>query len=374
MIYNRLEALYFESEEACYIRRKNMYIIGEKLNGTIPSMAKAIANRDEEWIKDLARKEAEAGSDFIDVCASVEVGEVETLKWMIDLVQSVTDVPIAVDSPSADVLAEAYKFCKVPGMFNSVSMESSKKIDMIFKLMAENPGWQVVAMLCDDTGIPKCAADRLRVFDNIMAKAKEYGIDPSRIHIDPIIEAAALMDPDREDGPGIAINTKVISTIRQQYPTIHITSAISNISHSLPARKFMNYAFTTLVLECGLDSGILDPLNRGMIGVIKATEYLLAAPKEEFDGYVAAVKEDKLMEGAVPAIDGLSEDEAKKAFELAMTALAIQAGAEDYTAPAENRDLVGVVYAAKALLGLDEDGYCMEYIEAYRDGEFGVLK
>ena len=276
-----------------------MIIIGEKLNGTIPSMAKAIAGRDEEWIKGIAQKEADAGADFIDVCASVEIGEVETLHWMIDLVQSVTNVPICIDSPSTEVLAQTYQFCKRPGMFNSVSMESKKQIDGIFKIMAENPGWEVIAMLCDDTGIHKSAADRLRVFEVIMEKAKAYGIDPSRIHIDPIIEAAALMDPDREDGPGIAINTKVIRAIRAAYPTIHITSAISNISHGLPARKFMNYAFTALVLEAGLDSGILDPLNEGMLGVI---------------------------------------------------------------------------YAAEALLGLDEDGYCMEYIEAYKDGLFGASK
>ena len=53
-----------------------MIIIGEKINGSIPSMAKAIAERNEEWIKDIARQEAEAESDFIDCCASVEVGEV----------------------------------------------------------------------------------------------------------------------------------------------------------------------------------------------------------------------------------------------------------------------------------------------------------
>lgn len=96
-----------------------------------------------------------------------------------------------------------------------------------------------------------------------MKKAEEYGIDPSRIHITHH-RGAALMDPDREDGPGITINTKVIDAIRAKYPTIHITSAISNISHGLPARKYMNYAFASLVLSHGLDSGILDPLNHGM--------------------------------------------------------------------------------------------------------------
>ena len=78
-----------------------MIIIGEKINGSIPSVAQAIENRDEELIKNLARDQAEAGADYIDVCASVEDAvELETMKWLIDLVQSVTDTPIAVDSPN----------------------------------------------------------------------------------------------------------------------------------------------------------------------------------------------------------------------------------------------------------------------------------
>ena len=69
-----------------------MIIIGEKLNGSIPSVAKAIAERDADLIRERARMQAEAGATFLDVCASVEEAvEVETLKWMIDLVQEVPD-------------------------------------------------------------------------------------------------------------------------------------------------------------------------------------------------------------------------------------------------------------------------------------------
>ena len=156
-----------------------MIIIGEKINGSIPSVADAIARRDADFIKQRAAAQAEAGATYIDCCASVpEVEEVETLKWMIDCIQEVTDLPIAVDSPSADVLTKAYKFCKRPGLINSVSGEGDK-IDKIFPILAENKGWEVIALLSDDTGIPKSAADRLKVFEKIMAKAKEYGISPS---------------------------------------------------------------------------------------------------------------------------------------------------------------------------------------------------
>jgi len=74
---------------------------------------------------------------------------------------------------------------------------------------------------------------------------------------------------------GIAMNEEVISTIRAKYPTIHITAAISNISFNLPVRKLVNLGFIVLAMKAGLDSGILDPLNRDMMGLIYATEALL---------------------------------------------------------------------------------------------------
>jgi len=246
-----------------------MIVIGEKINGSIPSMGKAIAERNEEYIKEIARKQDEAGATYIDVCASVsEDVEVETLHWLIDLVQSVSDLPIAVDSPSADVIAAAYKYCNKPGILNSVSGEGNK-MDVLFPIVRDNPGWEVVALLSDDTGIPQSAEDRLKVFDKVMAKAKEYNIDPSRIHIDPLIEMLCTSED------GISMVVEVMTEIKKQYPTIHITGAVSNISFNLPVRKILNQAFTVLAMNAGLDSAIFDPTNRDLMGMIFATEAML---------------------------------------------------------------------------------------------------
>lgn len=246
-----------------------MIIIGEKINGSIPSVAEAIANRDANLIKDRAKAQADAGASFIDCCASVpEAQEVETLHWMIDCIQEATDLPISVDSPSADVLTQAYKFCNKPGLFNSVSGEGDK-IDKIFPILRDNPGWECIALCSDDTGIPKSAGDRLKVFDKIMAKAKEYNVAPNRLHIDPLVEMLCTSEN------GIETNIEVISTVREKYPTIHITAAVSNISFNLPKRKFINLGFTVLAMNAGLDSAILDPLNKDMLGLIYATEALM---------------------------------------------------------------------------------------------------
>ena len=126
-------------------------------------MAEAIANRDAEFIKQRALAQANSGASYIDCCASVpEAEEVETLKWMIDLVQEVTDTPICVDSPSARSCVAAIPFCKRPGLINSVSLEGDK-IDTIFPVIADTD-WECVALLCDNDGIPDSVERRMENF------------------------------------------------------------------------------------------------------------------------------------------------------------------------------------------------------------------
>ncbi|AFQ45074.1 methyltetrahydrofolate cobalamin methyltransferase [Desulfosporosinus meridiei] len=262
-----------------------MIIIGEKINGAIPSVAKAIAAKDADFIRNLAKAQSDAGSAFIDVCASVENSiELETIKWLIDLVQEVTDTPIAIDSPNVRICAEAMKFCRKPGLINSVSMEGDK-IEVVFPLIADSK-WECVALLCDDTGIPQDSEKRLEVFAGIMKKAKEYNIDPSRLHIDPLVQMLCTS----EDG----INTvvEVIKEIKKQYPNIHVTGGASNISYNLPVRKLVNQAFLVLAINSGMDSGIINPLNRDMMGMIYATEALLGQDEYCME-YIGAYREDK---------------------------------------------------------------------------------
>lgn len=245
-----------------------MIIIGEKINGAIPSVGKAIAAKDADFIRNLARIQSEAGANYIDVCASTDVNiEVETLKWLIDLVQEVTDTPICIDSPHAQAISEVIKYCNKPGLINSVSGEGDK-IEVIFPIIADTK-WEVVALLCDDSGISKTAEKRLKVFANIMNRAAEFNIAPSRLHIDPLVEMLCTS----EDGVNMIVD--VITEIKRQYPAIHITGGFSNISFNLPTRKLVNQAFCVLAMNAGMDSGIIDPTNQDLLGMIYATEALL---------------------------------------------------------------------------------------------------
>ena len=246
-----------------------MIIIGEKINGSIPAVGEAIARRDAEFIRTRAKMQEEAGAAFIDCCASVpESEELETLKWMIDCIQEASDLPISLDSPSPRVLAEAWKLVGRPGLFNSVSGEGNK-MDVLFPILAEHPDWQCIALLSDDGGIPEDAEGRLEVFDRIMERASAYGIAPDRLHIAPLVEMLCTSED------GIQTITEIIRTVRMRCPDVHITAAISNISYNLPVRRLVNQAFMVLAMNAGLDSAILDPTNRDLMGAVYATEALL---------------------------------------------------------------------------------------------------
>jgi 5-methyltetrahydrofolate--homocysteine methyltransferase len=260
-----------------------MIIVGEKINGSIPAVAKAIAEKNADHIRALAKKQAEAGASFIDVCASVQgEEELDVLAWLIGLVQEVTDTPISIDSPNAKHCAEAVPLCKKPGLINSVSGEGDK-IEQVFPVIAGTP-WQCIALLCDDTGIPKSSEKRLEVFDSLMQKAETYKIAPNRLYIDPLVEMLCTSED------GVSLVTDTIQKVKARKPDIHVIGAASNVSFNLPARKYINQGFIILAMNAGLDSAILDPLNKDMRGLIYAAEALLGQDELCME-YIGAFRE-----------------------------------------------------------------------------------
>ncbi|MGI6217938.1 MAG: dihydropteroate synthase, partial [Coriobacteriales bacterium] len=124
---------------------EGMYIIGEKINGSIPRTSKAIDEHDESYIRYLAKAQTEAGADFLDCCASRNEGELDLQKWLIGMIQEESDLPICVDSPSPEVCVQAaMEFCNKPGIINSVSMEGDKCDIVLPKI--EGTDWGVVAL------------------------------------------------------------------------------------------------------------------------------------------------------------------------------------------------------------------------------------
>ena len=263
-----------------------MYIIAEKINGAVPRTGKAIAEHDEDYIRYIAKAQGDTldeDYDFIDCCASVEKGEMETLEWLINCIQEETDVPICIDSPDPQACVDAMKFCNKPGMINSVSCQSGK-MDTVFPVISkpENKDWKCVALLSDDKGSPADAEGRLELCKQICAEADKYGIAHDRLFIDPLVETLGT-SPE-----SLITFAECCRLIKEFDPDLHITSGLSNISFGLPVRKVINFAFMALAIEAGMDSCIIDPLARDLRGVILATLALIGEDEycaDYLDGY-----------------------------------------------------------------------------------------
>ncbi|KNZ42991.1 methyltetrahydrofolate cobalamin methyltransferase [Acetobacterium bakii] len=249
-----------------------MIIIGEKINGTIPAVKEAIEKRDAAFISDRAVKQTEAGAHFIDVCASTAPEfEIETLKWLMEVVQDATDTPLCIDSPNPRVIEAVFKYANKPGMLNSIS-EEGDKCEVLLPLMEGNT-WEVVGLTCDNNGIPCDVGTKVSITKIMVEKAAKYGVTPDRIHIDPCVMALST------ENQALLNFAQEISEIKALFPTIHVTGAISNISFGMPARALMNKTFMALAIQAGMDCAVMDPLNRDMMGTIFATYALLGKDK-----------------------------------------------------------------------------------------------
>ncbi len=251
-----------------------MILIGEKINGAIPAVKKAIAEHNEKLIRSRARKQAEAGCDFIDCAPSTETAiEYETMCWMIDIIQSVTETPICIDSPDAKLLARILQEGRLqrPGMINSVN-EEGDKCETIFPLIA-GTDWQVVGLTCGPKGIPASPAERVEIAKSIIDKARQYGVKLSNLHIDPCVMALASTPTAMADF------AYCIREIHAYAPEVKVTGAISNISFDMPARKYVNMGCMTMAVQAGLDSAILDPTSEDMMGALYAAAALAGTDK-----------------------------------------------------------------------------------------------
>ncbi|MCL2493425.1 MAG: methyltetrahydrofolate cobalamin methyltransferase [Clostridiales bacterium] len=245
-----------------------MIIIGEKLNGFIPRTMEAIVAKDESYIREIAKSQTEFGADYLDVCAGTapEI-ERDTMKWLIGITQDTVDTPLCIDSSDVHVLLEMMQLAKRPGILNSISGEAGK-CDAILPVI-RGAEWGVVALTCDQNGIPTDPEVKFQIAKDLVAKAQAHDIPLDRIFIDPLVTTLATT------GTSLLSFSEAVRKIKGNWPDIHITSGLSNISFGMPFRKAINTQFLALAMSAGMDSAIMDPTSADMRATLYATDALL---------------------------------------------------------------------------------------------------
>ena len=248
-----------------------MVIIGEKINGTRKSVQTAILNRDSDAICAMAKEQADAGADYLDVNAGTgPERELEDMLWLLDLVQkTVPDTAICIDSSSAKTLEAAMDHVSRTPLVNSINADPAR-LDSFIPLVKEK-NCPVIALALDESqsGMPKSNEERMENLRRIFNATRAAGIADSCVFVDPLIMAVAT------DNTASIEAISCIRQIHELYPEAHITGGLSNISFGLPERAVVNRTFLTLAMNAGMDSAVCNPASRSLIEAIKATDMLL---------------------------------------------------------------------------------------------------
>lgn len=246
-----------------------MIIIGEKINGSRKAVAQAILKRDKEFIRRLAKSQAEAGSHYLDVNAGTDPErEPEDIAWLVTTVQGACDIPLCLDSTNPEALRAGLDLVKQTPLINSVSGEMSR-IEGVLPLALEYKTGLILLALDDETGIPDSSDGRMKIVDKLVGLARKGGLADAQLHVDPLVTAIST------DTDSALITFDTIRKIRSAYPRVHITSGLSNISFGMPVRQLINRTFMAMAVQAGLDCAIADPNDGQLLGAMLAAEMLM---------------------------------------------------------------------------------------------------
>lgn len=247
-----------------------MLIIGESINGTIPKVGEAIEERNEPFLRDLARTQYECGAQMLDVNAGIAGGnEVENLPWLVELVQKEVPLPLMLDSANPDALEAALRVYRheTPAILNSISGEE-EKWQRLFPVLLRNP-CGVVVLCMDDQGIPKSVEGRVAIARHLFDRLAKAAVSPERIYFDPLVLAVSV------DAEAPLLTLRAIEALRSEFPHSHTICGASNVSMGLPGRKLINRTFLTMALMAGLDTLFIDVRDQALLSSIYAARVLL---------------------------------------------------------------------------------------------------
>jgi 5-methyltetrahydrofolate--homocysteine methyltransferase len=248
-------------------------IIGERINPTGRRvLATEMAGGDYSRVETDARAQVEAGAHMLDVNAGIPLAdEAQILAETIKLVQSISDVPLSIDSSIVAALEAGLEAYKGKALVNSVTGED-ERLEVVLPLVKKY-GAAVVAISNDETGISEDPDVRFAVAKKIVERAEDHGIPRSDVVIDPLVMPVGAL------GTAARQVFDIVRRVRQELKC-NTTCGASNISFGLPARNGLNAAFLTMAAGAGLTSAITNPLHQEIMHAIMGADVMLGHDRD----------------------------------------------------------------------------------------------
>lgn len=255
-------------------------IIGERINPTGKKRFKeALKSGDIDYILGQAIEQVNAGADILDVNVGLpDIDEKAMMVRTVKALQSVTDLPLQIDSTIPEVLEAALRIYNGKAIVNSVNGEEQSLQNIL--PIVKKYGASVVGLALDENGIPKTAAERFAIAEKIMNRAVAIGIPRQNVFIDCLTLTASA------EQAGVMETVKALHRVKTELG-LKTVLGVSNISFGLPNRELINSNFLQICLANGLDLPIINPNIPAMTGAVRAYK-LLANIDENAVEFIAA--------------------------------------------------------------------------------------
>ncbi len=237
-----------------------MVLIGESIHIISKRVSDAVKERNPKVIQELAKAQADAGADYIDLnLGPAKKDPEEMTQWLVNMVQEVTDLPISVDTLNPIAMEAGLKVCKKRPLLNSASGRTDSKEQML--PLAKKYNTDVVISVLTDKGCPPDVDSRIESIMETVAYANELGIPNEDIWVDPIIL------PVSADQKQVREALEFIGMLADLLPGVKSTVGLSNVSNGTPEhlRGILNRTYMVMLGRKGLYSAIADVLDEELV-------------------------------------------------------------------------------------------------------------
>lgn len=237
-----------------------MILIGENIHIISRAVSDAVKNRDSAPIQDLAKAQALAGADYLDLNLGPARKEPEEVaSWLVDTVQAVADLPISLDTMNPLAMEAGLKLCRKRALLNSASGKAESREKMM--PLAVKYGTQVIISVITDKGCPPDVDSRVESIMETVAYANSLGIDNEDIWVDPIVL------PVSADQKQVREALEFIRILPDLLPGVKSVVGLSNVSNGTPTplRGILNRTYMVMLERNGLYSAIADVLDQELI-------------------------------------------------------------------------------------------------------------
>ena len=257
-----------------------MKIISENLHIISKNIKDAVINRNEGFISDFIKRQAETNPDFIDL--NIGPGKkalAGAMKWLSEIAVNITDIPLSFDSTNSDEIKDGLKIVKNSSkcIINSTSADADRA-EILTTLAKEYDSNLIALTMNRETGIPKTADERLELAFSVYETASEKEISNEKLIFDPLILPVCV-----EQNQALQALESLRMFKESFDPPVKTVIGLSNISNGSPSelRPLINKVFAVLAFGCGLNYVIADSFDKELIRINKILETQI--PEKEYD-------------------------------------------------------------------------------------------